>query len=403
LHQIVDSRLKQRKKTFACFIDFTKAFDKIDRTLLFEKLQNMSIPFRFCKTLFRLFNETRIFIKSGEMLSAPFQSNVGTPQGDTIAPILFSLFLSDIEKKIPAIGPMLNGIRITMIMYADDICVLAESREDLQTLLDAIHLYCLENKLIVNVTKTKILVFHYGRCPSFSFYYENQNLEVVNSFDYLGFTFTVQLTFTPHLQKQIIKARSRIGQLFSSLPLMNLPLDTVLNTFEIYITPLFMYGLPLWHSNCSKASISALDSLFTKFLKRYLGLKPFANNATVHFITETMPFSKYLKLKLPNSTKGLIFPSCLSGLQINILKTPYDIDSYSPLSEIPSSFWLSKTFTALPSSFSHRKILISDIFDFNHSFLCQNSVFHPHPREDCLCNVCGEHAHPYHVRYCTLL
>ena len=171
LNEIVNSRLKKGQKTFACFVDFKKAFDSVDRTLLFEKLQKLSIPYQFCKTLFNIFNNTRIHIKAGDLLSSPFLSNIGTPQGDSIAALLFTLFLSDIERKLPSLGPMLNGVRITAIMYADDICLLTESYEDMQNLLIALKSYCDDNKLIVNVEKTKVMIFHRGSCKPFTFTY----------------------------------------------------------------------------------------------------------------------------------------------------------------------------------------------------------------------------------------
>jgi len=52
LHEIVTGRLKASKRTYVAYIDLAKAFDKVDRTLLFEKLLNMSIPLKACAFLF---------------------------------------------------------------------------------------------------------------------------------------------------------------------------------------------------------------------------------------------------------------------------------------------------------------------------------------------------------------
>ena len=287
-----------------------------------------------------------------------------------------------------------------MNMYADDICLLAETHDDLQKMLHALELYCSTNKLEVNVAKTKIMIFHYGRCPPFMFTFEGQQIEIVKHFVYLGFTFTTQLTFTPHLLTQISKARSRIGQLFARLPLMNLPLETLLRVFEMFATPIFLYGLPLWISNCSIGSRKSLDALFTKFVKRYLGLRPWANNAIVHYITGTMPFSIYLQLKSSNMTGSFVFPNCLSGLKLSFLEHS-QIENYWPIPQIPSTFWLSKMFSVIPSAPFYRKKLIAEIFDLQHTDLCQTTTFHPHARDDCLCKFCGELAHMYHYRYCV--
>jgi len=91
----------------------------------------------------------------------------------------------------------------------------------------------LANRLSIYAEENNLLPkFQFGfrrnRCPKSSFFYNGQNLEIVNNFKYLGFTFTVQLSFTRHLENQIVKARSRIGQLYATLPIMKLPLDDAL-------------------------------------------------------------------------------------------------------------------------------------------------------------------------------
>jgi len=403
LHEVVDTRLKAGQRTYACFVDFSKAFDKIDRTLLFNKLQRMAIPFKFCSILFNIFNQTRIFIQSGNSLSKPFSSNIGTPQGDSIAAILFSLFLSDLEYSLPDIGPMLNGIRISAIMYADDIVLLAENAADLQKMLTVLHGYCLENKLEVNVGKTKCMIFHRGRCPAASFTYSGNKIDIVKSFTYLGFVYTVQLAFSQHVEKLIAKGRSRIGQLYARLPLTNLSLELVLKVFHLYVTPIFLYGLAMYFPKCSNSSKQAMDALFTKFIKRYLQIPPWSNNAVTYFITETIPFSSFLAMRTTQQFTGLVFPQCLSGLKISFLSQLNDSPSstnFNSIQNIPSSFWCSRTFTKLPSNAFYRKQLTHEIYDMHHRELCGVQAFHKFYEPTCICLSCGEHAHPYHERYC---
>ena len=72
--------------------------------------------------------------------------------------------------------------------------------------------------------------------------------------------------------KMVSKANARSGYLFAKLPIQKLPLSCVLRIFRVYILPIFMYGLPMYLSSCSQGSIRSLDSVFTKYLKRYLRL-----------------------------------------------------------------------------------------------------------------------------------
>ena len=402
LHEVAHSQLNNGKRTYACFVDFSKAFDKIDRTLLFQKLQRMSIPFKFCATLFQIFNETRIYIQSGQYLADSFCSNIGTPQGDSTAAILFSLFLSDIGQWIPDIGPLLNGVRVGLLMYADDIVLIAETAEDLQQKIDALHQYCRLNKLTVNITKTKCMIFHRGRCPQSSFTYDGQQLENVNSFDYLGFTFSVRLSFTRHLEKQITKARSRIGQLFAKLPIMKLPLQTSLELFRIYIVPIFLYGAPLYIGNCSTSALRSLDAVLTKFLKRYLFIPAWANNAMTYFITGTSPLSTFIQSRAPHLTKSFVYPECMSGLKLSFLQNSPEPSNFNIIENIPSSFWCSRSFSAIPSNPFYRKKLTQEIFDLRHKDMCKVKVFHKHYEATCICILCDTHAHPYHDRYCKI-
>lgn len=52
----------------------------------------------------------------------------------------------------------------------------------------------------------------------------------------------------------------------------NISLDMALDLYNCYILPTYLYGLPIWIRKCSKKSMDKMNSNFTKFLKRYLGV-----------------------------------------------------------------------------------------------------------------------------------
>src|SRR3990167_684761 len=104
----------------------------------------------------------------------------------------------------------------------------------------------MQNKIEINQDKTKCLVFHKGRLPPTSLTLQGTQLELVKSYEYVGLTFTPQLSFSKHLKKTTQKARCRIGQLFSMLPINECSRDLFLQVFRCYIYPVFTYGLPVW-------------------------------------------------------------------------------------------------------------------------------------------------------------
>ena len=91
---------------------------------------------------------------------------------------------------------------------------------------------------------------------------------------------------------------ARIGYMFANLPLRDIPLDMVLNLFKIYILGLFQFGLPIWRVQCAKSAWDQLDATFTKYLKSYLGVPKYSNNAIVHHLCGTIPFSVYMKNRI---------------------------------------------------------------------------------------------------------
>ena len=292
------------------------------------------------------------------------------------------------------------GPRFLTYQYADDLCILGDTAEDLQKGLDGLTAYCKQNHIEINVAKTKIQVFHRGKLPECEFILDNQPVELVNNFTYLGFNFSVQLSFSHHAKVVNSKARSKCGLLYSSLPMSNLPLPLILQLFEVFVLPTLSYGLSMWLPNCSASSLQAVDATYTKYLKRYLQVPVHSNNNIVYFLTSTTPLSLKLKDMATHNNGALTFPSELHGHKVSFLSLPPNPITPSNFEMIPSWFWMSRIFHSLPTNPKSRRSLCREILDSDHFHLCSVSSFHTSPSLECTCTHCGDHAHVYHVRFC---
>ena len=167
--------------------------------------------------------------------------------------LLFSLYLNDIEEQFLNSG--LEGIDINMfkmfmLLYADDIVIFANSAEELQKSLDLLLNYCNIWKLIVNVAKTKVMVFRKGGMlpQNMSFYYNGERLEIVKEFKYLGmFFFTTggsfaeaQNTLSGQAQKAIFKLNKYLYKFTYISPKHKLDL------FDKLISPILNYSSEVW-------------------------------------------------------------------------------------------------------------------------------------------------------------
>lgn len=354
------SRLSEKKRTYVAFIDFTKAFDTVNRSILFTKLQILGFPQQICSLLSFILKHLDFRIRQNSLLSPPFRSEIGTPQGDPLSPLLFSLYISDLPAALPPSNVVVPGTNFPLptLLYADDSALLSDSPDNLQSSLDHLFSYCSQNCLSINISKSKILIFHKGRLPPCSFSINHLPLERVNEFQYLGIIFSSHLSFSKHISYCISKANSRIGFLLHSLPLKKLPLSLVLKCFFCFIFPIFTYGCHLWLSSFSNSVASSLNAVFTKFLKRYLCLPLYTSNSLTHFFSQTQPLLHSISHFAANHPLKTSFPSSLSGLQLPFLTALHQPSDFSIYSLIPSTFWLSPVIHTLPLCPSTRRSLL---------------------------------------------
>ena len=78
---------------------------------------------------------------------------------------------------------LLNGNLIYLILFADDTVLFAKSPNTLQILLDKLSIFCRKLDIVVNIHKTKVVVFRNGWHQfDHRFYYEDHYLEIANSY-----------------------------------------------------------------------------------------------------------------------------------------------------------------------------------------------------------------------------
>ena len=134
----------------AVFIDFEKAFDKINHIYLIKKLHNLKIPKDLLNILHSFLKNRKGFINFQNFSSSIFNINTGVPQGSCLSPILFCLFVSDIPK------PTGN---IKLSQFADDIVTwlmsLNNRGNELELYINIILKWCNSWGLKCNINKTK--------------------------------------------------------------------------------------------------------------------------------------------------------------------------------------------------------------------------------------------------------
>lgn len=179
------------------FIDFTKAFDMIDHQILLEKLR---MHFNFDETVVQwmatYLDDRRQCVRIGSSYSELSSITSGVPQGSTLGPLLFLLYLNDIHNSVK---------HARVYLYADD-AALVFSERSLNELVrvansDLVSLfqYTEGNRMYINFNKSKTMLFD----PKFSnrntddivIEINNHKLENVKTFKYLGYHLDNRFSF----------------------------------------------------------------------------------------------------------------------------------------------------------------------------------------------------------------
>ena len=278
LHNLIQKYCHKRKsRIFGCFVDFSKAFDKVPRDILLQKLQNKGINGRIFDIIKSLYMEDTASVKIGKKFSEPFETNIGVRQGCVLSSLLFNIFLSDLEALLHDCGENVkidDNMNINFVMWADDILILSETDEGLQRKLKELEKYCEKNKLSVNTDKTQCMIFNRtGRLlRNYTFSFKNRSLACVKEYKYLGFLVTPSGAIKNGLEDLRIRSLKAFAKLKKSLGThFKLNISNTIHLFNYMIRPILLYCSDFW--GCLKPpKNNPVERLHLSFCKQLLGV-----------------------------------------------------------------------------------------------------------------------------------
>ena len=185
LNGLIQKQLLLGKPLFVCFVDFSKAFDLINRHILFYKLMKNGWHGRVIDTLRDLYTKTVFRIKHNGKVSQIIDNLLGVNQGGTASGLLFRKYIQDISDYLKKeYGIVMGNTILAHLLWADDLILISDNLNGIKRQLDGLKLFCSKNQMIVNAIKTKIMVFGSNDRITLSF---NENIiDQVDKYKYVG-------------------------------------------------------------------------------------------------------------------------------------------------------------------------------------------------------------------------
>ena len=277
-------------------MDFTKAFDYINRAAMYYKLIKRGVDGKMLNLIKNMYNKATTIVKwKGKVGENTIDSNFGVLQGGMLSPKLFTEFLSNIKEHLnKTCGIVVNDELVSYMLYADDMALMSDSADGLQQLLDNLYQYCNKWHLIVSLAKTNIMIFTKKRTTE-TFKFGSEEIQYVEEYKYLGNIISNKKNIfsmnTTYLTDKAHKAMFSLSSYISSV-VGHLQPELALKMFDAQISPILEYGSEIWYNNKPEDS---KEKLHLAFFKNILKVK--TSTSTVAVYSELGRFPLQLKHK----------------------------------------------------------------------------------------------------------
>jgi hypothetical protein len=277
LTSIINSRIMEKKSTFCCFVDFSKAFDSINRNLLINTLRKCGIEGNFIDIIQTMYRKTQSAVKVNHMVTNWFDTKAGVRQGQNDSPTLFALFINQLAIRIKKLnkGIKYGDNEISILLYADDIVIIAETEEALQCMLNELDMWCKHWQMNINRDKTQVIHFRPKRKKQTNFLFRigNLKLDIVSKYKYLGCQMDEHLCLNTSGNSLAEASGRALGKLLGKYyNNKGLGYKTYTTLYETCICPIMEYCSGVWGYNRN----DNINKIYNRAIRSFLGVNKYA-------------------------------------------------------------------------------------------------------------------------------
>lgn len=299
LRQLQEKSIEQQRPLYMVFIDFTKAFDSVNRELLWKLLAHYGCPDTFVKIMQEFHDGMEATVRIAGDTTESFPVSHGVKQGCVLAPTLFGLYLAavlettsdsscEVHKGVylrsRTDGNLFNLARLRAkskcreicveeLLYADDSALVAQSLEDLQDMLDRFVAASEAFGLSINIKKTEIL---YQPAPGTphedpDLYIHGKPVKSVSNFTYLGSVISCDNSIESEITRRIQSSASAFGALEERVwSQRGIKLATKCKLYRVFVLPCLLYSTETY--TLYRRHLMKLTTVQLRHLRNIMGL-----------------------------------------------------------------------------------------------------------------------------------
>ena len=269
-------------------------FDSVNHEILLSKMQHLGIrgPALQWFRSYLCSRQQAVFVNG--TISNTVEINMGVPQGSVIGPILFLLYINDMERC--SYGPR-------FVHYADDTTIFSSDNNierlsiEINQSLSSVSEWLRTNRLSLNIKKTSYMIFTNRKYPNITLRVGDRDLDRVNSAKYLGVTIDSSLKFNEHINYVTNKISRGVGVMRRVS--YDAPFRVIRNLYYALVYPHITYGVIAW----GKGSSSAINRLKSAQRRGFKLLRTGINNGSDVLFHFDQIYQYFLLLKFYTSLR----------------------------------------------------------------------------------------------------
>ena len=280
LREIILNRKAHRLPTLVTFIDVKKAYDTVWREGNYVRLYDLGVRGKLWRQL-QVMNsdpKSKYRLPFGE--TEWFKISRGVAQGAVESPWLYSCFINGLAEDLKAsnLGIRIAGKHTPLLMYADDIVLLAGSVYELRAMNDIVSEFAFKNRYKLNGDKSAIMAFNADTSTLTQVHAETwmlsgQKVEVKQSYKYLGTETLTSLDWTQHVTRAITKAKSLSEDLsWICRREGGLRPRSAATLWKAIARPVIEYAAELWSGEIPTTLVDQAEAVQVSFACSILGL-----------------------------------------------------------------------------------------------------------------------------------
>ena len=292
------------------FIDYSKAFEYVDHSLLLTKLSHLDIDSFIIRWTASFLSQRQQRVKIGNFTSSWLTLKGGMPQGTWLGIYCFLVHINDLKSNITLYKYIDDVTAIELIEHSD------HASSIMQSTVNEIIDWSDKNRMKLNIHKTKEMIvdFSKNKLSPPLIEVENQFIQRVLSFKLLGVTVMNTLSWDNHVTNICLKVNRRLHFL-KLLKRSSLSTEDLLHYYKSVIRSVIEYACPVWQSSLTDDQLTRLENLQRRAVKIITGSTDYEFICTVKSIElisvrlNNLAHKFFIKICRPNDCLHSILPA----------------------------------------------------------------------------------------------